>query len=71
MLCGICSRAAASGAHGLISTDPTLLAWWQQHQAADDARRAAEAADSERADLIRQAESKLTPAEREALGIRG
>jgi hypothetical protein len=70
MLCGICDRSEANGMPGLITADPALWAWWQQHQKQDGARKAHEAAQVKRYELMQAAAKKLTPEEREALGIR-
>lgn len=73
MLCGICRRADAlptSANVDLIGADPTLATWWQHHKAIDGRRAAKEAARKERDKLAKSAKAKLSPAEREALGIR-
>jgi hypothetical protein len=44
--------------------------WWKLHQRRDAARRAREAADAKAAALRKKAASKLTKAEREALGVK-
>lgn len=46
-----------------------LAAWWDAHQKADLARERQEKQEKERNQLREQALAKLTPAEREALGV--
>ena len=46
-----------------------LADWWEEHQEADRKREAEEKAEQERKRLVRQALSKLTTAERKALGL--
>lgn len=73
MLCGLCRRVEASTTEArwlLIQADPTLVEWWKRHKAMDDRRQASEAADKVRRKLAKTAKAKLTPAEREALGLR-
>lgn len=48
----------------------TAQIWIERHDEADRKRLEQEAAEAERKRLAKQARSKLTPAEREALGIR-
>jgi hypothetical protein len=44
--------------------------WWREHQRWDAERRAQEAAEQKRRQVAEQAKKKLTPAERQALGLR-
>jgi hypothetical protein len=53
----------------LRSLDPETQRWWASHQAEDKKREAREQAQRERLVLKEKALSKLTPAERKALGI--
>lgn len=46
-----------------------LADWWEEHQKADLARERQEKQEGERNQLREQALAKLTPAEREALGV--
>jgi hypothetical protein len=43
--------------------------WWEQHKKADEARRLSELKDAKRERLRQQALNRLTPDEREALGL--
>lgn len=57
-------------AYNAKSKQSRLLAdWWEDHQAADARHEAAEKAESDRKAALESAKSKLTKAERKALGL--
>ncbi len=70
MLCGICTRARDQQLTRLINADPTLFAWWKEHQEKDDREKAVEAANTARNRLAASAKRKLSREELEALGLR-
>lgn len=47
-----------------------LAGWWEEHENADKARVAKEAAQKKQEELRQQALNKLSPAERKALGVK-
>lgn len=69
MLCGLCEEVDRAS----IAAVPRLAHWWAEHQAADERRKEQEkrAADDLRRKSHRAAAglAKLTPEEREALGL--
>ena len=77
LLCAIVRVLENSGNldHALNSVDwkeagvtkATFHAWWEKHKRLDEERRVREVAAARRAELVRSAESKLTPEEREAV----
>lgn len=46
-----------------------LATWWEEHQKADKERAQAQARETRRQNLAKQALAKLTPAEKRALGL--
>lgn len=50
--------------------EASLQSWWDQHKQNDKARRQREASDKRREKIAQEAYDKLTPAQREALGVR-
>lgn len=55
--------------HDVSKKSLELQIWWRDHQAADARREAYEAEEAERSRLRNKALSKLTDAEKKALGI--
>ncbi len=53
----------------VLSNDPELSNWWEQHKKDDETRKRAEQALQEREQIRQQALTKLTKQERIALGI--
>lgn len=51
-------------------TKAELWAWWEAHKREDAARRVQESADRKRERVAQDAYNKLTPAQRDALGVR-
>lgn len=67
MLCTACKVMKSEGSLWRLPADAG--AWWAAHEA-DDAKRAADsAAADKRAGLVNSAMNKLTPEEREVLGL--
>ena len=63
----LCSRLQALPSIDHYSLE--LRTWWRDHQAADAARIARDRLAEQKAALRRQALAKLTPLERDALGL--
>jgi hypothetical protein len=75
MLCGLCARVEAYEAEQtcppeLISFDTELAKWWVNHKESDARRREQEGAKRRDARDRAWAMNKLTPRERELLGIK-
>lgn len=66
-LCRLCQRCEDKGMENLI-LEAEVRAWWDDHKAADRARREEEAENTNREQLRRNALGKLTSEERVALG---
>jgi hypothetical protein len=75
MLCGVCKQLDAQPVtrKGFSLMDAELRLWWEEHQAEDARRQKREAKEAqtaaERRQLKMTALSKLTLAERRALGL--
>lgn len=67
MLSNLLIRLEEHNHHDLIAADPELIEWWAENRAEYDERRKRKAAEEEKARLVKQARSKLTPEECEAL----
>ena len=52
-------------------TQNEFIEWWQLHKQGDETRKANELAARQRAELRKSGRAKLSPAERDALGLRG
>lgn len=72
-LCGVMTQLQDRGISINMSENDLkgLREWWEQHQEQDRKRLAAEEAARKRKELRKSGLSKLTKAEKSALGIRG
>jgi hypothetical protein len=68
LLCSVCTELEARGI--MSEMPPAVLSWWSDHRSADRRNRSMERANADRRRTADLARSKLTYAEREALGIR-
>lgn len=65
----LCRRLAALDPYKVKTFSLELQMWWRDHQRADAARRKHEAKNARKDALVISARQKLTPDEREALGL--
>jgi hypothetical protein len=70
LLCTVMYLIGTAARESLLGRVPGLRAWWDEHQRLDAERKRRLEEEYQKAQLREEVVARLTPAEREALGLR-